>query len=79
MDISVRELEKIRLDLEKDYDEIEGLINGTSNDKTITELDDKLLFIDKQLDLLDEIISNLKRTPKLYESYLKMAEEYKKM
>ena len=68
MDISVKELEKMRSILENDYERVENDINVTSNDKIILELESKLNFIDKQLDLLDEIIANLKRTPKLYES-----------
>ncbi|MBQ8659608.1 MAG: hypothetical protein IJ475_02055 [Bacilli bacterium] len=79
---NINEFEKIRTSLENEYNLLETKISSFyENDKVsdALKLEHTLNLIDDQLDLLDEIISNLRNTPKLVERFNDLNKEYNKI
>lgn len=79
--MDIKEFEQARKNLEQDYNEIEKKIEELykeGKNQKVLELEKKQDIIDEQLDVLDEIISNLRNTPKLYDRYLELKKEYNK-
>lgn len=78
--IEIEKIEIIRTGLENRYDTLEKLILSyyeKGNNKDALKLENEQEIIDRQLDLCDEIINNLKNTPKLYEQLMELNKQYK--
>lgn len=78
---NIKEYESLREELEKDYNAIETKISFYYESDKMSEalkLEHTLNVIDDQLDLLDEIIVNLKNTPKLIDRFETLNKEYNK-
>ena len=81
MDINIDELTSWRQKLEKAYNDLEKEISKLyieGNVKKVAEKEQTQDLIDKQLDLIDLIISNLENTPKMYKELMSLDKEYKK-
>lgn len=82
MNINKEYLNKLRLELDNEYDNLENEINKlyvkNKNDKKIKSKEEKQELIDQQIDLIDNIIFSLDNVPRMYENLLKLNEEYKK-
>jgi len=78
---NISDYESLREQLEKDYNAIETKISFYYETDQVAEalkLEHDLNVIDDQLDLLDEIIVNLKNTPKLIDRFNTLNKEYNK-
>ena len=76
---NIKDYENLRAELEKDYNAIETKISFYYEADKMSEalkLEHTLNIIDDQLDLLDEIIVNLKNTPKLIDRFETLNKEY---
>lgn len=82
MNINKESLNKLRIKLDKEYDDLDEKINKLytkkNNDEKIKSMLYKQELIDQQLDLIDNIISSLDKVPRMYEKLLKLNEEYNK-
>ena len=82
VNINIDNLKSMRLSLENQYNNLEYEIS----DLYFKQKDDIALekvkiqdLIDKQLTLLDRIISNLENTPRMYSELINMNREYKRV
>ncbi len=83
MNLNKDVLMKLRKKLDSEYDrvekEISNLYSLNKDDKKVKERIEIQILLDEQIDLIDNIIKDLDRVPRLYDELMKKNEQYNRV
>lgn len=83
MNLNKDVLMKLRKKLDSEYDrvekEISNLYSLNKDDKKVKERIEIQILLDEQIDLIDNIIKDLDRVPRLYDELMKKNEQYNRI
>lgn len=83
MNLNKDVLMKLRKKLDSEYDKVEKEISNlyslNKEDKKVKEKIEIQILLDEQIDLIDNIIKDLDRVPRLYDELMKKNEQYNRV
>ncbi len=83
MNLNKDVLMKLRKKLDSEYDKVEKEISNlyslNKEDKKVKEKIEIQILLDEQIDLIDNIIKDLDRVPRLYDELMKKNEQYNRI
>lgn len=83
MNLNKDVLMKLRKKLDSEYDKVEKEISNlyslNKEEKKVKEKIEIQILLDEQIDLIDNIIKDLDRVPRLYDELMKKNEQYNRV
>lgn len=83
MNLNKDVLMKLRKKLDSEYDKVEKEISNlyslNKEEKKVKEKIEIQILLDEQIDLIDNIIKDLDRVPRLYDELMKKNEQYNRI